>query len=170
MKWDTRKPCGSCPYRKDAPLGLWHPENLDRLAESEAEQFGALYGCHATIRAEDPSVCAGWLLVQQANGTPSLNLRLAVMSDPKAEACALEVSADGLELYGSVAEMIAANEALGRCKCGRYLSGKAGTCPECGPFIFDCGCSVNKVALGRCDHYGPDGKEREDDDTKQAPE
>lgn len=131
MKWDTREPCGNCPYRKDAPLGLWHPENLDRLAQSEREMMGATYGCHATIKAPDPSVCAGWLLMQKEHGVPSIALRLCLMQDDEALACFEAVTDGGHELYESVQEMIEANEELGRCDCGRYLSGPGGTCPVC---------------------------------------
>jgi hypothetical protein len=42
------------------------------------------------------------------------------------------VSSGGHDLYDSVAEMIEANEELGRCDtCERYLSDD-GACPVCG--------------------------------------
>lgn len=132
MKWDTREPCGSCPYRKDAPLGLWHPSEFDRLVATDQSQVGSLFGCHATIKKEHPSVCAGWLLDQRERGIPSLMLRVALMRERKeAGGCLEQVSSGGHPLYKSIAAMVAANESLGRCgRCGSYLQpdGACGVC------------------------------------------
>ena len=129
MKWDTKSPCGSCPYRKDAPLGLWHPAEFDNLLKQDGNEMqGAAFGCHATIKAENPSVCAGWLLDQKKRGIPSIQLRLHLMQNSEALQCLEEVNSGGHELYDSIREMVEANEELGRCDCGRYLQ-KDGTCP-----------------------------------------
>lgn len=131
MKWDTREPCGSCPYRRDAKLGLWHPDEFDNLVSTERSQMGSLFGCHATRKLADPSVCAGWLIMQRENGVPSIVLRLNLMRSQEAVDCMEAVSSGGHELYDSVDEMVEANEALGRCDaCGCYL-GEDGDCPGC---------------------------------------
>jgi hypothetical protein len=132
FRWDTKEPCGSCPYRKDSKLGLWHPSEFDNLKETEADDIGSVFACHATKKY--PSVCAGWLLLQRANDVPSIALRLHLHRNPKAAQCLRTVTDGGHELYGSVEEMIAANEALGRCDCGRYL-GEDGTCEPCSTSI-----------------------------------
>lgn len=56
--------CGSCPYRRDAPSGLWAAEEYAKLPDYDngiGDQLaaGALaaFFCHQ----RDGSVCAGWL-------------------------------------------------------------------------------------------------------------
>lgn len=132
MKFDTNTPCGSCPYRKDSKLGLWHPEEFDNLMATEKSHMGSVFGCHATIKNDPPSVCAGWLIKQRDNGIPSIVLRLKLMRDPAARECLKRINDGGHELYETVEEMVEANESLGRCECGRYLM-EDGTC-SCGFF------------------------------------
>lgn len=54
-------PCGSCPYRRDAPSGLWHEsmyEILPRFDEPETyKQPPNAFGCHQ----QDGHLCAGWV-------------------------------------------------------------------------------------------------------------
>ncbi len=133
MKFDTPSPCGSCPYRTDAPLGLWHPSEFDNLARTEESQHGAIFACHATAKKPEWSVCAGWLIKQREAGVPSILLRLRLFQDPEAVRAIESVTDGGHDLYETVEDMIEANEALGRCDdCGRYLSDE-GECPAgCG--------------------------------------
>jgi hypothetical protein len=52
-------PCGSCPYRRDVPSGVWSPEEYDKLPEYDndtGEQPFAIFMCHR----QDNRVCAGW--------------------------------------------------------------------------------------------------------------
>lgn len=58
------KPCGSCPYRKDVPSGIWHPSEYEKLPAYDGEiieqvQKGAfgLFMCHQ----QDGKMCGGWL-------------------------------------------------------------------------------------------------------------
>ena len=127
MKWDLREPCGSCPYRRDAKLGLWHPSEFENLLEAEERPLGATFGCHGTIKHDEPSVCIGWLLDQKRRDLPSIALRIRLAESPAAVDCLKEASDGGHELYESIEEMVEANEALGRCRCGRYRS-KEGPC------------------------------------------
>lgn len=129
MKWNTREPCGSCPYRKDAPLRLWHPSEFDNLLEQDADPIqGRAFGCHATIKNDSTSVCAGWLLDQKRRGLPSIRLRMALMQSEDAQRCLEKVSDGGYELYGSIEEMVAANEAFGRCPLCRCYLDASGLC------------------------------------------
>lgn len=130
LKWDTKEPCVSCPYRKDSKLGLWHPVEFDRLSETERDVVGSVFACHATRKKKNKSVCAGWLLMQKKTDLPSLALRLHLHRNPKAMECLKTASSGGHELYDTVQQMIDANEALGRCDCGRYL-GTDGKCEPC---------------------------------------
>jgi len=132
VKYDTKEPCKSCPYRMDAPLGLWHPSEFQNLARTERDQFGAVFGCHATRHRRTPSVCAGWLIQQRDAGVPSIALRLEILRAPDAAEALRTVRDGGHALYDSVEAMIEANETLGRCyECERYLSAD-GQCPEHG--------------------------------------
>lgn len=52
-------PCGSCPYRRDVPSGLWHREEYTKLPRYDAETFAqptGIFLCHQA----DGRVCAGW--------------------------------------------------------------------------------------------------------------
>lgn len=59
-----RRPCSSCPYRRDAPSGLWARNEYERLLRydgttgEQAEQgaFGPFL-CHH----DDGHLCAGWV-------------------------------------------------------------------------------------------------------------
>lgn len=61
-------PCGSCPYRRDVPAGLWHASEYDKLALYDGEtwiQPQGLFMCHQGTGC----LCGGWLL---AHGTDDL--------------------------------------------------------------------------------------------------
>jgi len=53
-------PCGSCPYRRDVPSGIWHRNEYDKLPQYDGEtweQNQAIFMCHQ----RDGNLCAGWL-------------------------------------------------------------------------------------------------------------
>lgn len=78
MKPPAKRPCGSCPYRQDAPVGLWHPEEYHKLPEYDLptiEQPKAVFGCHQ----QDGHLCAGWVGTHDMD--QSLALRLSVAMD-----------------------------------------------------------------------------------------
>ena len=110
MKWDTREPCQSCPYRKDVRTQYWAKEEYEGLLKADAEPvMGAVFGCHQTRKHEKPSICGGWLLDQKNRGLPSIQLRLSLIRNKEAVDCLDQVSDGGHELYGSIAEMVEAN-------------------------------------------------------------
>lgn len=54
-------PCGSCPYRKDVPSGIWHPDEYAKLPAYDREtpfQPTSLFMCHQ----RDGCLCGGWLM------------------------------------------------------------------------------------------------------------
>lgn len=56
----AKNPCGSCPYRRDSPSGLWHESEYDKLPEYDKEtgyQPGNPFFCHQAI----DRLCAGWV-------------------------------------------------------------------------------------------------------------
>lgn len=105
MTWDTRSPCEKCPYRKDAPRGLWHPDEFRRLLASENEAMGRVYGCHK----QNGRPCIGWLLDQRERGCPSIRLRLILLREPEAVRCMEDSTSGGHALFKTVAAMCRAN-------------------------------------------------------------
>jgi hypothetical protein len=58
------RPCGSCPYRRDVPSGVWAAEEYVKLPQYDGDiasqaRAGAsgLFMCHL----DDGSLCAGWV-------------------------------------------------------------------------------------------------------------
>lgn len=112
MIWDRTSPCASCPYRKDAPLKLWHRTEFERLLAADADPLnGAMYGCHEFNKRppESHRPCAGWLLDQQRRGLPSIRLRLALISIPDARRCMEQLADAGLSLFRTIKAMCRAN-------------------------------------------------------------
>lgn len=130
MKFDTPKPCTSCPYRRDAELGFWHPSEFQKLLEQDADELnGNLFACHGTRKLEEQSICAGWFLDQQRRGYPSIRLRLVLAKNKEALKYEKQVNADGLVLYDSIKEMCLANIGVPRKrkKCSNSLKKKSKT-------------------------------------------
>lgn len=56
----AKRPCGSCPYRRDVPSGVWSMEDYAKLPRYDGEtweQPRGVFLCHQ----RDGCVCAGWL-------------------------------------------------------------------------------------------------------------
>jgi|SRR5262252_2956046 len=56
----AKRPCGSCPYRKDVPSGIWAREEYEKLPLYDGptwQQTFAVFMCHQ----RDGNLCAGWL-------------------------------------------------------------------------------------------------------------
>ena len=54
------RPCGSCPYRRDVPSGVWHAEEYAKLPlydQPTYDQPEAAFFCHQ----QDGHLCAGWV-------------------------------------------------------------------------------------------------------------
>lgn len=59
MRAPASRPCGSCPYRRDVPSGIWHPDEYAKLPRFDADtphQPSGVFLCHQ----QDGRVCAGW--------------------------------------------------------------------------------------------------------------
>jgi uncharacterized protein DUF6283 len=133
MRSDLREPCKSCPYRRDAPLGLWHRSEFENLLAHDANELhGAMFGCHKDRERppEERRFCVGWLLDQKRRGLPSIQLRLQLrVGGDEALARALdEITDGGNELYPSVRAMCLANGVrLARLKTPRQQSPDEGS-------------------------------------------
>jgi hypothetical protein len=80
-----KRPCASCPYRRDVPSGVWHPEEYAKLPRYDGETFEqspATFSCHA----QDGSVCAGWL--GHTDPGELLAVRIGIMSGHLDPSCA----------------------------------------------------------------------------------
>lgn len=70
----AKNPCGSCPYRRDVPSGVWHESEYARLATYDGETFtqpASLFACHQS----DQRLCAGWVGCHDMD--QSLSVRIA---------------------------------------------------------------------------------------------
>jgi hypothetical protein len=68
-------PCGSCPYRRDVPSGVWDEAEYAKLPEydgSTGEQPPTIFLCHQ----QDGCLCAGWTATHDMD--ENLGLRLAL--------------------------------------------------------------------------------------------
>lgn len=70
----AKRPCGSCPYRRDVPSGVWSEDEYAKLPPYDAEtarQPAAAFFCHQ----QDGRLCAGWTACHDMDD--SLGLRVA---------------------------------------------------------------------------------------------
>lgn len=70
-------PCGTCPYRKDVPSGIWDRSEYEKLPKYDggtSDQFMkgsiALFMCHQ----RDGCLCGGWLLTHDPQQLAALRL------------------------------------------------------------------------------------------------
>jgi len=58
--------CSTCPYRRDTPPGIWHPEEYAKLPSYDPGALVpalAAFHCHQEMVTGKPTVCRGWLAV-----------------------------------------------------------------------------------------------------------
>lgn len=97
------RPCGSCPYRRDVPSGVWEAEEYAKLPPYDAEtgaQPPGLFLCHQ----QDGRVCAGWAGCHDMRH--ALAVRIAGLKDPML-ALALTLYRTETPLFASGAEAAA---------------------------------------------------------------
>lgn len=95
-----KRPCASCPYRKNAPSGVWDVEEYEKLPRYDGQiadqQSQRVFNCHH----DDGAVCAGWLGHRDPNELLAVRVAL-VRGDLDGEA--LEYTTD-VPLFASGAE------------------------------------------------------------------
>lgn len=72
----ARRPCGSCPYRRDVPSGVWAAEEYEKLPPFDAEtmfQPTGLFLCHQ----QNGRVCAGWAGCHDMYGSLAMRMQEA---------------------------------------------------------------------------------------------
>lgn len=70
------RPCGSCPYRRDVPAGVWDGSEYEKLPLYDAptgDQPSAIFKCHQ----DDGRACAGWVACNDM--AENLAIRLALL-------------------------------------------------------------------------------------------
>jgi hypothetical protein len=66
-------PCGSCPYRKDVPAGIWAADEYAKLPDYDGEtwqQPPQIFMCHQ----RDGCICGGWLMTHDRDHLLALRL------------------------------------------------------------------------------------------------
>jgi Family of unknown function (DUF6283) len=97
----AKRPCASCPYRKDAPSGLWARHEYDKLLSYDGEIIDQLKnGAVATFwcHQRNGKLCAGWIATHGA-----ANLLAMQLNAPKVPRETWEYTTD-VPLFGSGAE------------------------------------------------------------------
>jgi hypothetical protein len=75
-----RVPCGSCPYRRDVPSGIWEQGEYDKLLKYDGKMadqavagaFG-VFMCHQ----RDGNLCGGWLACHGADNLLAMRIACA---------------------------------------------------------------------------------------------
>ena len=71
-------PCKSCPYRRDAPVGLWAPHEYEKLPGYDGDIPDQLMaGAHGRFdcHQRDGNLCAGWVSTHGAGNLLALRLQ-----------------------------------------------------------------------------------------------
>lgn len=76
-------PCGSCPYRKDCPSGVWHESEYEKLIQYDkdtGEQPHGVFMCHSNN--DQVTICRGWLDTHPKEHMLALRLAASVGQVP----------------------------------------------------------------------------------------
>lgn len=90
----AKKPCSTCPYRKDVPSGVWNKEEYEKLRKYDEEyplKDGSNLGvflCHQTNVSGKKTACKGWCVVHQN----SIAFRLAQITGVLGRSAAAKTS------------------------------------------------------------------------------
>lgn len=72
----ARNPCGSCPYRRAVPSGVWSAEEYDKLPAYDADtgsQPTSVFLCHQ----QNGRLCSGWAGCHDME--ESMGIRMAII-------------------------------------------------------------------------------------------
>jgi hypothetical protein len=115
-----RKPCATCPFRRDAVVGRFPAQAYRESAQTAYDGAMPTFACHES-GTEAPATCAGFLLV---NADHNLGVRIrAAVGDLDLDAI---TNPDAAPLYGSYREMAIANgvqpddPTIAQCRANGY--------------------------------------------------
>lgn len=100
MKQPAKNPCGSCPYRRDAPSGLWAADEYQKLPAYDrptTEQPTSVFLCHQ----QDGRICAGWAGTHDMEESFGLRIALSMGSLPAEDYAATVDFATSVPLFDS---------------------------------------------------------------------
>lgn len=79
-----KAPCGSCPYRRDVPAGIWAADEYEKLPAYDGEPIEqlmkegiALFYCHQ----QDGKLCAGWVGVHNKTQSMAMRFHAAMLAE-----------------------------------------------------------------------------------------
>jgi Family of unknown function (DUF6283) len=90
------EPCTACPYRRDAPSGLWAADEYAKLRDYDAptaQQPLAAFRCHAT----PDHYCHGWAVCHSTRGHAHELIALRLAHVDTIPAAAVPLFASGTE-------------------------------------------------------------------------
>lgn len=81
MKWDLRRPCDDCPFRKEGGIRLT-AGRIHEIAGGMLSPDGTTFACHKTTGVtgsgkRDERHCAGALIFAEKHGTATQMMRIA---------------------------------------------------------------------------------------------
>lgn len=106
VRCPARRPCASCPYRRDVPSGVWAEQEYDKLPRYDldtANQPVGAFMCHQ----QNGRLCAGWVGCHDMD--ENMGLRFLILSGQLSDAdvnATLDYTTD-VPLFSSGAEAAA---------------------------------------------------------------
>ena len=97
-----KTPCAFCPYRRDAPSGVWDKSEYDKLRAYDGDTAGQALGVFQCHKAPGHDLCAGWAAVH--GNHDCLALRLAALLNPAIDIQAVLDYTTDVPLFSSGAE------------------------------------------------------------------
>ena len=84
MKFDIKRPCEHCPFRRDVPPFLNRADSIAGDLRDDHNWFA----CHETtgqmtgkrVKPENQSQCAGSMIVLWRSGRPNIAMRIAIIT------------------------------------------------------------------------------------------
>ena len=96
-------PCGSCPYRRDVPSGVWARQEYEKLPlydrETQDQPLG-VFLCHQ----QDGRACAGWTAVHDMYNCLGLRMAASMGMIRDQDMPAFLTYSTGVPLFSSGAE------------------------------------------------------------------
>jgi hypothetical protein len=103
-----RRPCGNCPWRKDAPTEYWDAGHFREIWVNCQDDGLHVMACHYASQVAAPAdkpICQGWVRVM---GFAAIGVRIAFV---KGRVTEREIEdREGPELYESFEAMLRANK------------------------------------------------------------
>lgn len=82
MKFDIKKPCDDCPFRREGGIRL-RRSRAEEIAEGMLSSQGSTFACHKTVDHDgdqftksEEKHCAGALIFAEKNGTATQMMRI----------------------------------------------------------------------------------------------